>query len=108
MGSVYSATDQILERRVAIKLLKERSGDEVGSVRGTPHYMSPEQTKGKRLDYRTDLYSLGVMLYESATGHVPFTGTATSVMAHHASTLPVPPRQRKPAISESLERLILT
>jgi serine/threonine-protein kinase len=90
-----------------LSLMAEK-GDQAGSVRGTPHYMSPEQTRGKRLDFRTDLYSLGVMLYESATGNVPFAGTVTSVMAQHASSPPVPPRERKPAISEPLERLILT
>ncbi len=81
--------------------------DEAGSVRGTPHYMSPEQAKGKRLDFRTDLYSLGVMLFESATGSVPFTGTTTSVMSKHAGTLPEPPRSRNPSLSAPLEELIL-
>jgi serine/threonine-protein kinase len=89
-----------------LSLLAEQ-GDQAGSVRGTPHYMSPEQTKGKRLDYRTDLYSLGVMLYESTTGHVPFTGSAVTIMAQHAGTPPQPPRSRNPAISEPLEQLIL-
>src|SRR4051795_4778745 len=88
-----------------LSLMAEK-GDEAGSIRGTPHYMSPEQTRGKRLDYRTDLYSLGVMVYESATGHVPFTGTAVSIMAHQASTPPPPPRDRNAGISEPLDRLI--
>jgi serine/threonine-protein kinase len=80
--------------------------DDAGAIRGTPHYMSPEQSKGKRLDYRTDLYSLGIMLYESATGSVPFTGNAISVMAQHAETPPEPPQSRNPAISSSLDQLI--
>src|SRR4051794_29726706 len=88
-----------------LSLLAEQA-DEAGSIRGTPHYMSPEQARGKRLDYRTDLYSLGVMVYESATGHVPFTGSAVSIMALHASSPPPPPRDRNPGISEPLDRLI--
>jgi serine/threonine-protein kinase len=89
-----------------LSLLAEQA-DEAGTIRGTPHYMSPEQTKGKRLDFRTDLYSLGVMLYESATGAVPFTGNAMAVMAMHAATLPERPRSRNPQLSEPLEALIL-
>ena len=89
-----------------LSLLAEQA-DEAGSIRGTPHYMSPEQTKGKRLDFRTDLYSLGVMLYESATGAVPFTGNAMAVMAMHASTLPERPRSRNPELSEQIEQLIM-
>lgn len=82
--------------------------DDAGAVRGTPHYMSPEQTKGKRLDFRTDLYSLGIMLYESAAGSVPFTGTPLSVMAQHQEAQPEPPQSRNPAISDSLNALILS
>ncbi len=89
-----------------LSLLAEQA-DEAGSIRGTPHYMSPEQTKGRRLDFRTDLYSLGVMLYESAAGAVPFTGTTAAVMAMHVGTMPQPPRSRNPGISEPLESLIL-
>ena len=90
-----------------LSLLAEQT-DEAGAIRGTPHYMSPEQSKGKRLDYRTDLYSLGVMIYESATGTVPFTGNPMSVMAQHGATIPEPPRTRNAGVPATLEALILS
>ena len=80
---------------------------ESGVIRGTPHYMSPEQAKGKRLDHRTDLYSLGVMLYESATGTPPFSGPPMAVIASHINLEPEPPRSKNPAISPAFEALIL-
>jgi len=83
-------------------------GDNTGVVRGTPHYMSPEQTRAGRLDYRTDLYSLGVMVYESATGSVPFTGTSLSIMSQHAGAEPERPQARNKRISPELESLILS
>ncbi len=89
-----------------LSMVVER-GDDSGVIRGTPLYMSPEQTKGLRLDYRTDLYSLGVMIYESATGSVPFSGTSISIMTQHATVEPDRPRVRAAAISPELEALIL-
>jgi serine/threonine-protein kinase len=89
-----------------LSILAER-GDQPGIVRGTPHYMSPEQTRAARLDYRTDLYSLGVMLYESSTGSVPFTGSSVSIMKQHLLAEPDRPRVRNPVVSEALESLIM-
>jgi len=84
------------------------AAEETGVIKGTPHYMSPEQARGKRLDHRTDLYSLGVMLYECATGGVPFPGPSMAVIAQHVNAPVEPPRSRNPDVSRELERIILS
>jgi len=74
---------------------------------GTPDYISPEQVKGKRGDARSDLYALGVMLYEMLTGKVPFTGdTPFLIMNDRLLNYPVPPREIDPAISPQLQEII--
>jgi eukaryotic-like serine/threonine-protein kinase len=82
--------------------------DQSGTIWGTPRYMSPEQAYGKSLDHRTDLYSVGVMVYEWATGDVPFVGHAMSVMSQHINAAPPAPRFKNPEISSTLESLILS
>jgi serine/threonine protein kinase len=75
-------------------------------VSGTPYYMSPEQVLGRDVDHRTDLYSLGVTLFELATGSVPF--DSGEVAYHHRHT-PVPdPRSLRADLPEALAELILS
>lgn len=79
-----------------------------GEVLGTPHYMSPEQCSGDDVDHRTDVYALGVLLYEMVTGHVPH--DADSMMAILTKQMyedPVAPSTRVKHISPELERIIL-
>jgi serine/threonine protein kinase len=74
---------------------------------GTPDYISPEQVKGKRGDARSDIYALGVMLYEMLTGKVPFTGAnAFVIMNDRLLNNPVPPRELDPSISPQLQEII--
>lgn len=79
-----------------------------GSVVGTVHYMSPEQIKGWPAAPASDLYSLGVVMYEMATGQLPFRGQNSAAIADkQICEAPIPPSKVSPAVDSSLERIIL-
>lgn len=80
------------------------TGDIIGSV----HYLSPEQAKGVQTNEQSDLYSLGIILYELLTGKVPYDGeTPIAIALKHLQENPVPPSKLNPRISQELENVIL-
>src|SRR4026209_101868 len=81
---------------------------EVGSIIGTAQYLSPEQAKGAPVDQTSDLYSVGVVLYEMLTGQVPFTGdTPLEIAMKHLSEVPKPPSELRPEVPHDLDSIVL-
>ncbi len=81
---------------------------EAGSIVGTAQYLSPEQARGKPVDQRSDLYSVGIVLYEMLTGTVPFTGdAAVEIAMKHLSNIPEPPSTRREGISPDLDAVVM-
>ena len=81
---------------------------ETGSIMGTAQYLSPEQAQGHTVTASSDLYSVGIVLYEMLTGRVPFDGEAAVTIAlKHVSEAPLPPRQLNPRIPVELEQTVL-
>jgi predicted Ser/Thr protein kinase len=88
--------------------LMEGQATSTGQMLGTPAFMPPEQFSGGQIDGRSDLYSLGVVLYEMATGELPFPGESLTTVSYKVmQTEPVPPRKLNPALPAKLEGVIL-
>jgi serine/threonine-protein kinase len=88
--------------------LKEKRITGLSVLIGTPEYMSPEQAEAKEIDHRSDIYSLGIVLYEMATGRVPFEGdTPLSIAIKHKGEIPKDPKQFNPNMSDDLSAVIL-
>jgi len=102
-----SGNAKIMDFGIA-RSIKEKGITGAGIMIGTPEYMSPEQVEGKETDPRSDIYSLGIILYEMVTGHVPFEGeTALSIAMKHKSEAPKDPRQLNPLLPGDLSAVIL-
>ena len=90
------------------KILQFGTVQQTAHVMGTPSYMSPEQVKGRPVDGRSDIFSIGVMLYEMLTGEKPFPGQSiTTVIYKIVNEDPVPPRQINPSIHPGLNDIVL-
>ena len=81
---------------------------QAGLIVGTPHYMSPEQVQGKQLDARSDVYSMGVLIYEMLVGQRPFTGSSlTGILMAHITEPPKPPIDLRPEIGREMNAIVL-
>ncbi len=90
------------------RLADSKGMTQEGMVIGTPDYMSPAQAQGKPLDQRSDIYSTGVVLYETFCGRLPFSAdTALAMVLKHIQEAPAAPRRVNPAVPEPLEQIIL-
>jgi hypothetical protein len=105
-----SGRPKVLDFGIA-KLLPELGGSftQTGSLLGTPHYMAPEQAAGRPIDHRTDLYAMGVILFECATGVKPFHGDSLfDLLRKHIDAPPPRPLALRPDLPPALEHVILT
>ena len=110
-GNVLMTPDggvKVTDFGIARAVNTEESLTQTGAVMGTAAYFSPEQAEGKGVDSRSDIYSLGVVLYEMAVGKPPFTGDSpVAVASKHVRDMPVLPRAANPAVPAALEAVIM-
>jgi len=81
---------------------------QAGLIVGTPHYMSPEQVQGKQLDARTDVYAMGVLIYEMLIGNRPFESSSlTGILTAHITEAPKPPIDKRPEVGRELNAIVM-
>ena len=99
---------KVMDFGIARALADANSVTQTAAVIGTAQYLSPEQARGEKVDARSDVYSLGCVLYEILTGEPPFTGDSPVAVAYqHVREDPVPPSQRHNDISPELDAVVL-
>jgi serine/threonine protein kinase len=98
----------VMDFGIALAQLADETGGltATGTIIGTPAYLSPEQATGEELDGRSDLYSLGCVLYECLAGTPPFTGTTAALLTQRLLNTPPSVRERRVEVSESLARVL--
>jgi serine/threonine-protein kinase len=99
---------KVMDFGIARALADASSVTQTAAVIGTAQYLSPEQARGEKVDARSDVYSLGCVLYEILTGEPPFIGDSPVAVAYqHVREDPIPPSERHPAISPELDAVVL-
>jgi serine/threonine protein kinase len=107
-GSTQINADQSEFSEESATLIKSDSLTAVGSVMGTPVYMSPEQCRGEQLDTRSDIYSLGVVAYRLLTGETPFAGSPHEVIELHKTAEPPPVREKNRKLPRKMARIVMS
>jgi serine/threonine protein kinase/tetratricopeptide (TPR) repeat protein len=105
---MLDASDNVFVTDFGLAKSLEQSGmTQTGVIVGTPYYMSPEQVKGSPIDHRSDIYSLGVILYQMSTGQLPFTGSSPyEVMAQRLHAVPAPAAKLNPDLPAYLGKIL--
>ena len=113
IASTDEVGTKILEPRVTdvrseIQISNAASLTRIGSVMGTPLYMSPEQCRGEVVDTRSDIYSLGVIAYRMLCGEAPFVGSFDELIAQHSTSAPPPIREKNRRVPKRMARLVMS
>ena len=104
----FSGTRRTADERNNLSTASAGGITRIGSILGTPLYMSPEQCRGETLDSRSDIYSLGIIAYQMLAGDAPFTGEISDVLRGHMEAPPPPLRERRKKLPKRTARIIMS